>query len=331
MIENEIFLILTYFDMRIGPNILYSNMDPSTVDNFPDITKVLEFNTEEGTFLFSYRRFQTANYIFYLKDDLARGGVSQLMISCVLRSSFFQNEFVDVIKYLEKKGKILEKFATKIKDIKDFNKILHYYKRDPKIEQFVDFCEANNIDFITLYDKYYKVLFPESEVKIINKHLYVEKKIYLLASTYSVADQYLKNLEIVYFTTKEKFDIPSRIMSIVIDNVIIKDLQELDLKNFDYSQVQAFILIIDFDDEHLLQKIKKLLNNLRTYDSIHQSIPVALILSQVPCEKARQDLKQILSEESKLNEHLLKLYQFNAFVEDPILLNPLKWIIKNLF
>ncbi|TFG00029.1 MAG: hypothetical protein EU540_05835, partial [Promethearchaeota archaeon] len=121
----EKFLVISYFDMRIGPNILYSNSDISNIYGFPDLRKILEFIDEAGTFLFSFRKFQTVNTVFYMKSDIARGGEDLLMISCIIRASYFKNELTDILQYLESKKPILEKFAAELKVLPNFNLVLH--------------------------------------------------------------------------------------------------------------------------------------------------------------------------------------------------------------
>ena len=71
MIEN--FLVLSYFDMDLEPNILYSNTDISNLYEFPDLSRILEFSEVDDTFIFSFRKFHTINNIFYMKSDNARG------------------------------------------------------------------------------------------------------------------------------------------------------------------------------------------------------------------------------------------------------------------
>jgi len=69
----EKFLVLSYFDIDIEPNILYSNTDISNIYEFPDLSRILEFSEVDDTFIFSFRKFQTINAIFYMKSDIARG------------------------------------------------------------------------------------------------------------------------------------------------------------------------------------------------------------------------------------------------------------------
>ena len=84
----EKFLVITYFDSHIGPNILYNKSDISNIYGFPDLSRILDFSNTENTFLFSFRKFQTINAIFFMKSEMARGGTEMIMISCIIRASY---------------------------------------------------------------------------------------------------------------------------------------------------------------------------------------------------------------------------------------------------
>ena len=149
----EKFVVISYFDMTIGPNILYSNSDISNIYGFPDLSKILDFSEDEGTFSFSFRKFQTINTIFYMKSDRARGGKDLLMISCIIRASYFINELTDIYQYLESKSSILENFAAELKVLPNFNLILHNYLENPTIKQFTEYCKEQEVDFFTTYNR----------------------------------------------------------------------------------------------------------------------------------------------------------------------------------
>ena len=141
----EKFLVISYFDPVIGPKILYSKDNISEIEEFPDLTRILEFQESSGTFLFSFRKFQTVNYIFYQPSTIARGGKDLLMISCVIRASYFKNELVDIFKYLEERGPILERFGNKLNRLPSFNRTLHNYPCSSVDLNFDDCCRKSKI------------------------------------------------------------------------------------------------------------------------------------------------------------------------------------------
>ena len=106
MSQNQI-LCITYFDQVIGPSTFYSNELLSASVEAPDINRILEFNDEEGTFIFAYRKFQTVNHIFYVDSDFARGGKELMMITYMIKTAIFKDEIVDVFRYLDSKAPVL--------------------------------------------------------------------------------------------------------------------------------------------------------------------------------------------------------------------------------
>jgi hypothetical protein len=63
-------LCISYFDQVIGPNMLYCSEPLLGTIGAPDLGRILEFNEEEGTFIFAAHKYQTLNHIFYI-DSLS--------------------------------------------------------------------------------------------------------------------------------------------------------------------------------------------------------------------------------------------------------------------
>ena len=125
----EQILCVSYFDQIIGPNVFYSNEDISDSFEYPDIGRILEFQDEEGSFIFAFRKFQTINHIFYINSEIARGGKELLMISYMIKSAYFRNEIADIFKYLQSKTPLLEEFANELGKIKELPEVLHASKK----------------------------------------------------------------------------------------------------------------------------------------------------------------------------------------------------------
>ena len=115
----EEILCISYFDYLIGPSTFYCNESLEDNPDYPDLNKILDFNEEEGSFIFSYRKFQTINHLFFMQSDAARGGHELLMITYMIRAAYFKNEIIDVFKYLDSKIPILEEYASEIKEIEE--------------------------------------------------------------------------------------------------------------------------------------------------------------------------------------------------------------------
>jgi hypothetical protein len=333
----EKFIVISYFDMRIGPNILYSNSDISNIYGFPDLSRILEFSEDDGTFLFSFRKFQSINTVFNMKSDIARGGQDLLMISCLIRVSYFKNELTDIYKYLESKEPILKKFAAELKLLPNFNLVLHKYKKNPTIEQFTEYCEENNVDFFSLYDRYFILLFPESEIRIITQDINLQKKILLLGPKGSGKDTFLRSIEALQFYSQSKLDIPTRILGIIIDNIIMSNTFEFLNGKVGLDTAQAIIFIIKNVDENTCNEVNSLIEKFISSYSKQKFGKVPLLIINNVFKDRRsireKQIKKNISNLKKLKKEKIPIryYSLNVFNEDPKLLEPLKWLIKEIF
>jgi hypothetical protein len=332
----EKFLVLSYFDMRIGPNILYSNTDISNIYGFPDLSRILEFGEVEDTFIFSFRKFQTINTIFYMKSDIARGGRDLLMISGVIRASYFKNELTDIYKYLETKKNFLEKFASELKLLPKFNSILHKYKQNPTIKQFKEYCEEFKIDFLSIYDRFFELIFPESEIRIITQDIALQKKILLIGPKDSGKDTFLRSIEILQFNNQSKLDIPTRILGIVIDNIILANVFDFLNGKVGLDIAQAIILLIKNIDKKTCDEVNSLIEKfIASYSSQKfGKVPLLIInnvikdetpLREIEINKNISNLKRLKKEKIPI-----KYYSLNVLNKDPKLIEPLKWLIKEI-
>ena len=160
-------LSVSYFDQVIGPNIFYSSEPLEDVVGAPDLDRILEFNDEEGTFIFAYRKYQTVNHLFYVDSEIARGGKDLMMVSYMIKTAFFKDGIVDVFKYLDSKGPILEDFAEEIKDLNELTSLLHKKKSrisDGNVLYYAD--EKLKNTFLEMFNKYYQKLTPDYHVEI---------------------------------------------------------------------------------------------------------------------------------------------------------------------
>ncbi|MFW9824745.1 MAG: hypothetical protein ACFFE4_17515 [Candidatus Thorarchaeota archaeon] len=332
----EKFLVLSYFDMHIGPNILYSNTDISNIYEFPDLSKILEFTEVDDTFIFSFRKFQTINTIFYMKSDIARGGRDLLMISGVIRVSYFKNELTDIYKYLETKKDFLEKFASELKMLPNFNLILHKYKQNPTIEQFKEYCEEFKIDFFSIYDRYFDLIFPESEIRIITQDIALQKKILLLGPEGSGKDSFLRSIEILQFNSQSKLDIPTRILGIIIDNIILSNVFDFLNGKVGLDIAQAIILLIKNIDKNTCDEVNSLIEKfISSYSSQKYGKVPLLIINNVIKDKTplrEIEIKKNISSLKRLKKEKIpiKYYSLNVLNKNPKLLEPLKWLIKEI-
>ncbi|MFX0012013.1 MAG: hypothetical protein ACFE9R_16985, partial [Candidatus Hermodarchaeota archaeon] len=124
---SESILCITYFDTVLGPNIFYCSAPLNKVEH-PDLGRILEFSEAEGSFIFTYRKFQTINHIFSIDSEYARGGKEILMITFMIRAAYFKDEITDVYNFLLSKTPNLENFASDIKKLKELTSVIHSNK-----------------------------------------------------------------------------------------------------------------------------------------------------------------------------------------------------------
>lgn len=335
MPDNDKFLCISYFDQIIGPNILICLPDKPDESDFPDLTKILEFNDNEGSFVFAFRRYQSINHIFYLDSKLARGGKEIVMISFLVRTSYYKKEIIDVFKYLESKSSILEKFEEEIKTLKNFNVVLNYHKKYPDREDAKQLFNKLCPEFLTLFDKYFEILAPESEIKIITKDLRVPKKIFIIGPKGSGKTTFLKNVEALQFYNQEHFNLSTRIFSIVIDNIIIPSLYDSLEKNLENQQAEGYIYIFKNANETSLSEIKSDLDTILSNHTNKGEISPPILLIGNKFDNSEFIKENEVVEFLKLNELKekkirVKYFSIDFLKEDTELMEALRWLIKKL-
>ncbi|MFX1365446.1 MAG: hypothetical protein ACFFCE_08505 [Promethearchaeota archaeon] len=344
MSQNQI-LCVTYFDQVIGPSFLYSSEPLIESIDIPDINRILEFNEEEGTFIFAYRKYQTVNHIFYIDSDLARGGRELMMISYMIKTAIFKDEIVDVFKYLDSKGPILEDFALEVKNIKDLTSFLHE-KKSGLTGDFLLELANNNLKsiFLEIFNKYFAKLAPKYRLETPIKDRRLIKKIFIVGAPRVGKTTFLKNIELIQFLNIKRNDLPSRIFEVVVENIDILDYDpnssEFECKEFENLEncvnfSQGFILLFDLSDKHSALRTKEIfqiVDNTRL-EMQRQLAPILIIGNKFHSEK-ELDPKFINEtfEIEKLKELGVKInyIPINILKEDEKMMNALRWLIINI-
>lgn len=119
-------ILLVYFDRVLGPRIFLTEppqLIKSMERNHLEQLKSLLDTNEEGFFAHNFSpEFKTANYIFTVESDFARGGSELLMLTIIIAEEEPDYTFYE---------SILESYSGNIKKVKDVFKIF-YEKRDPQ-------------------------------------------------------------------------------------------------------------------------------------------------------------------------------------------------------
>ena len=178
---SESILCLSFFDSIIGPSIFYCSetLDPK---EHPDLGRILEFSEAEGNFIFTYRKYQTINHIFYVKSEYARGGREILMITYMIRAAYFKDEITDVYNFLLSKAPDLENFANDPK-IESKEKIFEnfYNEKDRKETYKKAIIKKDKVQIIEEVTEKINDLFSKScyEIDPIKVEFFDEETLYI--------------------------------------------------------------------------------------------------------------------------------------------------------
>ncbi|MHA1459662.1 MAG: hypothetical protein ACTSQR_08385, partial [Promethearchaeota archaeon] len=189
-------LALSYFDAILGPNLLYSS-SPLNPQDHPDLGRILEFTEEEGSFIFTFRKYQTINHIFYIDSEFARGGKELLMITYMIRAAYFKDEITDVYNYLLSKALDLESYASELKKLQALTELLHGHKNRTDQNEILNLASKGfRTIFMTLFNKYLEKMSPKIDLttdSLVKGNL---KKIYVFGPQNAGKTTLVKNLEV---------------------------------------------------------------------------------------------------------------------------------------
>ncbi len=344
MSQNQI-LCITYFDHVIGPSTLYSSEPLTESNDTPDINRILEFNDEEGTFIFAYRKYQTVNYIFFIDSDLARGGRELMMITYMIKTAIFKDEIVDVFKYLDSKGPVLEDFASEVKSLKELTSFLHEKKSgltdDYLLELANDDLKSN---FLEVFNKYFIKLAPKYRLETPIKDKRIIKKIFIIGAPRVGKITFLKNVELIQFLNIRRNDLPSRIFEVVIENLEILNYND-NLSDFECREFgnlencvnfsQGFIVLFNLSDKNSALRTKEIFQIVdNTRLEIEKDLAPILIIGNKFHNKEKLDPKFVSEtfeiEELKEIGVKIRYCPINILKEDEKIIDALRWLIKSI-
>ncbi|TKJ19362.1 MAG: hypothetical protein CEE43_15745 [Promethearchaeota archaeon Loki_b32] len=338
-------MCITYFDQVIGPSTFYSSELLTISTDTPDINRILEFNEEEGTFIFAYRKFQTVNHIFFIDSDLARGGKELMMITYMIKTAIFKDEIVDVFRYLDSKGPVLEDFASDIKRLNELTPFLHVKKSGLNSDYALELAnEELKHSFLNIFNKYFKKLAPKYRLETPIKDKRLIKKIFIIGGPRVGKTTFLKNIELIQFLNIKRNDLPSRIFEVVIENLEIlkydKNLSQFECKEFEnlencVSFSQGFILLFNLSDKDSALKTKEIFQIVdNTRLELEADLTPILIIGNKFYDKEELEPEFIYKtfEIKELRELGVKIKYFpiNILKEDEKTMDALRWLIKTI-
>jgi hypothetical protein len=154
------FLVISYFDQVMGPSILYCNKEINEIRHI-ELNKLLDFNSRENCIILANDKYQTINYSFLIKSEDSRGGVEQFLLSYIIKEDDIKSEYLDIFKFLRSKQPILQNLANEIKKLRWLPKLLTIKNKAFDTIVLKKASQRDKDDFLSLYNKYYNLLFPE--------------------------------------------------------------------------------------------------------------------------------------------------------------------------
>jgi len=338
-------LCVSYFDQVIGPSKLYCSELLTDVIGAPDLDRILEFNDEEGTFIFDYRKYQTVNHLFYIDSKIARGGKDLLMITFMIKTAIFKDEIVDVFKYLDSKTPILEDFAEDLRRLNELTSLLHLKKSLSTEENVLNFADEElKTSFLEIYNRHFRELTPEYRLETPIKSSKLIKKIFIVGAPKTGKKTLLKNIELIQFLNIKNNDLPTRFYEVIIENLEIlsfdQDECEFGCKAFDsfeeclqYSQ--GLIFLLKLSNENSILETKNLFQIIEDKFMAIEKTPVPVLIignkfSHDDDEKTELIHETFEIERLKENGRRIKYFPIKILEEDRRVMKALRWMIKNI-
>ena len=198
---SEQILCVSFFDAILGPRVFYCSeegIEEKKGKEFPDLGRILEFNEDEGSFIFAGRKYQTLNHIFYIHSPEARGGKDLLMITYMIKAAYFKNEITDVFKYLEQKKPVLQEMAD---DLADFDKLplmLHQDGNGSSQESPIKLISQEMKEkFLGIFEEYFEKIFLKMGLGSGEKPK--NKKIFIFGPKDAGKSTFIRNIEAIQF------------------------------------------------------------------------------------------------------------------------------------
>ena len=139
------------------------------------------------------------------------------------------------------------------------------------------------------------------------------------------------------FKSQNKLDIPTRILEIIIDNIIVSNASEFLNGKVGLDIAQAVIFLIKNIDKNTFNEVNLLIEKfISSYSSQKFGKVPLLIINNVIKDQTplrEKEIKKNISNLKRIEEENIPIryYSLNVLIEDPKLLEPLKWLIKEIF
>jgi len=340
-------LCVSYFDTILGPNTLYCNSTLNSKEH-PDLGRILEFSDEEGNFIFTFRKYQTINHIFYIDSEYARGGKELLMVTYMIRAAYFKDEITDVYNYLLSKTPDLEVFASELKNFNGLTELLHSHKDRTNQKSILGLASKKfKKDFLNIFNIYLEKMIPQVNITsqlLTKKDL---KKIFVFGPENAGKTTFVKNLEVIQFlqykNNSKKRDLANKIYDFLIDNIEILTYECIEddtngkiVKLYEdcLDNAQGFILIFNASNKDSIKEIIEMFQLFfnRCLDK-GEFMPILIIGNKFhDKEEVTPDL---IYEDFDMNELaecglLMKYFSIDLLNENEKIIEAIRWLLKQI-
>lgn len=334
-------LCISYFSPILGPQIFYCN-DPEIFEyKHPELEKILEFNENEGSFVFAGLKYQTSNFIFYSQTNQTNSGRVLIMLTYMVRSSYFKKNISNVFRYLESIGPLLKEMGNTLsQEIHNFGGFLfEIQSRANTKNQKKLLNHPNSQKFFEIFNEYFKEL-KEKQQLLISSRKTPLKKIFIIGDQDVGQTDFLRDLEVLQFHKQENLDLPTKIYEIAIDNMelltfeCVKEDKSCNYcTSFDIclENAQAFILTFDQSNRASLLEAKD------TLDYIIEQAKVEIPLLLIGNKGKRKETfsKEEISAHFELKDlekskYPISFFSINLITQENLIKEALRWLVRSL-
>ncbi len=276
---------------------------------------------------------------------MARGGRELMMITYMIKTAIFKDEIVDVFKYLDSKGPVLEDFASEIKKLNELTSFLHIKKSGLKSDYALELAnEQLKTSFLDIFNKYFDRLAPKYRLETPIKDKRIIKKIFIIGAPRAGKTTFLKNIELIQFLNIKRNDLPSRIYEVVIENLEVlqydNDMREFECRDFENLEncvnfSQGFILLFDLSNKNSILQTKEIFKRVdNTRLEIETDLAPILIIGNKFHNKEGFD-RVFIYKTFEINELRelgvrVKYFPINILKEDEKVMEAMRWLIRKI-
>ncbi|TXT58510.1 MAG: putative Small GTP-binding domain protein, Arf-domain signature [Promethearchaeota archaeon] len=335
-------LCISYFSSILGPRVVYCTNPEIANYKHPDLEKILEFNDKPGSFIFAGLKYQTNNFLFYIDTKEVKSGKILVMITYMIRSSFFMKQISNVFKFLESTGVLLKELGKKmVQNVEKIVSFLFDFNGSSLEENITKISESPNFTYFSELLNEYLDKISEKKDLVFSTRKRSSKKIFIIGDRNTdTKNTFLRNLEVLQFHKQNNIDLPSRIFEVTIENMEILTYDCLRNDKFCFycpnfktclENAEAFIIIFNQTNKESLLEAKSNLDLL--LEKLDHSIPVLVIGNKMqnkknfPREMIFSEFELPQLKDSKMN---IEYFSINLNTDNRKIKKALQWLIKKI-